>query len=71
MHDVVDGAEPPLERSKSDGEGRDALTHIVMQVSSDSRALGFLRGDQPTGEIADTGVALTECDSGHAGDWPG
>ena len=43
-----------------DRQQRQLLADVVVQFARDARPLGFLRGDQPAGEIADPGVAAAK-----------
>jgi hypothetical protein len=41
-------------------DGGDILAHAVVQLARDARALGFLRGNQPPGKVADPIVTAAE-----------
>ena len=43
-----------------DRQQRQLLADVVVQFARDARPLGFLRGDQTAGEIADPGVAVAK-----------
>src|SRR6185295_18844844 len=51
----------PLEIAQHDGDARELLTQVIVEISRDARTLLFLRMDQPASEILILLIRLTEC----------